>query len=121
MPLVRLSRLSPNARRQLLLLATALVVCYVRHLVQYGRRPWTAGLGLFLASWVVHYLGVLLVCGLVLAISIKSDPFFLPGRPVRTTDECIHETIVQVCITLLTASVFVWFLYFWPRSGDSYE
>jgi hypothetical protein len=121
MPLVRLSRLSPHARRRLLLVMTALVVCYVRHLVQYGRRPWAAGLGLFLASWFVHYLAVLLVCGLVLVMSLKSDPFFLPGRPERTMDERMDDTTVHVCITLFVAAVLVWFVYFWPGSGDSYD
>jgi hypothetical protein len=112
---------SPQARRQILLVATALVVCYVRHIVQYGRRPWAAGLGLFLASWFVHYLAVLLMCGLVLLVSLKSDSFFLPSRPERTVGERIEDTAVQVCITLVVAAVLVWFVYFWPGGGDSYD
>lgn len=93
----------------------------MRHIVQYGQRPWTESLASFLGSWFLHYLVVLLVCGFVLVIAMKSDPFFLPDRPEMTTDERIHETTVHVCITLLVAAAFVWFIYFWPGSGDSYE
>jgi hypothetical protein len=116
-----MARLSIEARRHLLLVITALVVCYVRHLVQYGRRPWAEGLGSFLVSWLLHYFAVAIVCFLVLAISAKTDPFFWPGRPKRTMDERVHDTIVQVCITLFTTAVLVWFVYFWPGSNDSYD
>jgi hypothetical protein len=115
------ARLSIAARRNLLLVITALVVCYVRHIVQYGHRPWASGLLSFLASWIIHYFAVAIVVLVAGAISIKTDPFFFPDRPEKTTDERMHETIVQVCITLLVASLFVWFLYFWPGSGDSDE
>jgi hypothetical protein len=69
----------------------------------------------------MHYLAVLGVCALVLLMAIKSDPFFFPGRPKRTTDERIHETIVNVCITLIVASLLVWFFYFLPENSDSVE
>jgi hypothetical protein len=116
-----MARLSLTARRNILLVITALVVCYVRHLLQYGRRPWAAGLDSFLGSWLAHYFAVAIVCALVLGISTKSDPFFFPGRPKRTTDEQVHETMVNVCITLLAAAVFAWFVSLWPGSGDPYD
>jgi hypothetical protein len=61
------------------------------------------------------------MCGLVLIVSLKSDLFFLPSRPERTMDEHIEDTTVHVCITLFVAAVFVWFVYFWPGSSDSYD
>ncbi len=101
-------RLSMEGRRNLLLIPTGLVVCYVRYIVQYGHRPWASGLLSFLASWLVHYFAVAIVCFLVLAIFIKTDPFFFPGRSERTMNARVHETIVQVCITLFAVAVFVW-------------
>ena len=98
--------LSLTVRLTMLLVITALVVWYVRHILQYGRRPWAAGLAAFLGSWFIHYVAVFMVCLLGGVISTKSDPFFFPSRPERTTDERLHETMVTVCITLLTAAAF---------------
>lgn len=116
-----MARLSTDTRRTILLIITALVVSYVRHLVQYARSPWASGLGTFLASWFLHYFVMLVVCFLVLVVSVKSDPFFFPDRPARTMNEEIHETIVNVCITPLMSSLFMWFTCLWPGNGDSYD
>jgi hypothetical protein len=112
---------SLKVRRTGLLVITSLTVCYVRHRLQYGHPPWAAGVVWFLATWLMHYLAVLGVCALVLVVAIKSDPFFFPGRPKRTTDELIHDTIVNVCITLIAASLLVWFFYLLPESHDAFE
>jgi hypothetical protein len=116
-----MAHLSMTARRNILLVVTALVVCYVRHIVQYGKRPWTSGWEIFLVSWFLHYLAVALVGALVYALSLWSNPYFFPDRPARTSGEAIHETMVNVCLTLLVAAVVVWFLSLWQGNGDAYE
>jgi hypothetical protein len=56
------AHLSLAARLTMLLVITALVVCYVRHILQYARRPWAAGSPAFLSTWFIHDVAVFMVC-----------------------------------------------------------
>ena len=113
-----LGRLSLRARRTLLEVFTGLVVTMVRHEVQYGHAPWSSGWLTFLGSWFVHYVGVIIVGGIVYVFRSQRSRIFFGVPPSGDDAQELAEARVSACYALLTVSLLVLLVKFWPEGSD---
>jgi len=102
--------ISNKRKRHLLLLFTALVVAYVRNVIQYGSYSWDSLLDFF-AFWVVHYFAVAIV-GLIGILIIKSwEQFFLGYKEGEGLT--LEDGLVYCCMFILASAVFIFFMAHW--------
>jgi hypothetical protein len=88
----------------ILLIVTALVICFFHMGYYYGRTPWAHGAVEFFLLWVGYYCGLVLVLLLVVGVSSMTDDFFFGARDRRTLSEKIHQIIIYGCFTVLAVS-----------------
>ena len=104
---------SPQARRYILLAITAVVVSYVRHIVQYG-KSWTS-VSVFFSSCLIHYflIGIVAAISYVVIKRIEKIFFEYEGSEKGLTfDQSIFYTSVIILISAIVILVVMGFYYF---------
>lgn len=101
-----------NARRNILLVTTGLVVAYVRNFLQYHRYSFDSLLE-FVGFWLLHYLVVGLLGALCYGLFHWGDRFIL-GREESDKGLSVDEGLVYFCIAVIVCSVAVFVIAHWP-------
>lgn len=104
-------KFSLRLKENVLLVLTALVMCWVYEVCHDGEMPWAEGMGAFVLSWLGSYGILVFLLLLVIGSSATTDKLFFGGRPLGTRDEPRHRVAVYACITILVSSLCVFVLW----------
>lgn len=110
--------LSPEVRRNALLVITGLVVAYVRQVVQYGKYSWES-IGQFLIMWLLHYLAVGFIAAISYGVIKGTEKIFLEYED-RRKSITFEQALVYVALISLVVATFIFILAHWIPN-DTYE
>ena len=109
--------ISFDAKRNLLLALTGLVVAFVRNNIQYGRLIWDS-LWEFLGFWLAHQVAVMIVM-VAAYVGIKQmERFFFGYR--ENEGMTTNEARVYIPMVILICAVCIFLIAHLP-AGDPYD
>jgi hypothetical protein len=88
-----------------------LAVTYVRNIVQYRRYSWDSWLE-FGATWLVHYIAILLIIAVAYGIT-RGRHSLLAGRSETLRQLTLEDAIILASILVLITSAAVFVLAHW--------
>jgi uncharacterized membrane protein (DUF106 family) len=94
----------------IVLSCSAFFFCYARHIIQYKNPPWQNGFLGFLGSWFSHYIVILLIAVIVLAIVKNCGRYLFIDKEPHLDN--IEDTVIHVSLTILAASLLLLFAYY---------
>jgi len=106
---------SYGLKRNLLLWFTALVVSWVRNVIQYGSYSWNS-LWEFLSFWVAHWLAVVIVMAIALGCIKGTERFFLGCKEGEGLT--VDKGLVYISMVILVSAVFIFFMAHYTPYGD---
>lgn len=108
--------ISPKSRRGAPLAMASLLASYVHHHVRFGHHAFES-VTLFVAFWLAHYVGFIILLGFTYVIVERTRKYFL-GRDGIDGETSMDEIIVCVSVAVLVASALTLIAAHWQPSYD---
>jgi len=106
--------LTIDRKRHAFLFAVALVVAWVRNVIQYRRFTFDTAWELF-GFWFVHYIGIAL-CGVVYFVALQGARRHLLDTFDSSGETKPNDALVQFFLAVLVIAVAAFLLVFWPHN-----